>query len=263
MTSPLREMTVAARRMAGGDYDRRCAPRPATRSASSPPPSTRWPPTSPPPTAPPGTHRQRLARAAHADRRAAGGARERRGRRLPRPTTRRCVPRCRRRNGSATSSPNSSTSPGSTAAPSARPRASSPSGRSSTTSSPRPAHRRPGRGDATRPRGRRRLGAAAPGRRQPARQRSPPQPGRGRRRRPGVGTRARRRAVARGRDRGPGIVEADWSRVFERFTRGGSDDGGTGLGLAIARWAVELHGGSIAVVGEPPGCRIRVSLPPG
>lgn len=63
-------------------------------------------------------------------------------------------------------------------------------------------------------------------------------------------------------DQGPGIAEADRLLVFERFTRGGSDDGGTGLGLAIARWAVELHGGSIAVVGGPPGCRIQVALPP-
>ena len=62
-------------------------------------------------------------------------------------------------------------------------------------------------------------------------------------------------------DQGPGIESSDQSRVFERFTRGGADDGGTGLGLAIARWAVELHGGSIAVVGSPPGCRIQVTLP--
>jgi len=63
-------------------------------------------------------------------------------------------------------------------------------------------------------------------------------------------------------DGGPGIPTSERARVFERFSRGGADDGGTGLGLAIARWAVELHGGDIAVVGEPPGCRIRVSLPP-
>lgn len=62
-------------------------------------------------------------------------------------------------------------------------------------------------------------------------------------------------------DRGPGIPAAEQGQVFERFTRGGSSDGGTGLGLAIARWAVELHGGGIAVVGEPPGCCIRVTLP--
>jgi signal transduction histidine kinase len=66
-------------------------------------------------------------------------------------------------------------------------------------------------------------------------------------------------------DRGPGIARADRARVFERFTRGGSTDGGTGLGLAIARWAVDLHGGSIEVVDADsigPGCRIRVTLPP-
>ncbi|MEV0066471.1 HAMP domain-containing sensor histidine kinase [Amycolatopsis sp. NPDC050768] len=72
------------------------------------------------------------------------------------------------------------------------------------------------------------------------------------------------------RDEGPGIPAADRDRVFERFTRGErAGGGGTGLGLAIARWVVELHGGTIAVVEPPagvgpgaaPGCRIRVTLP--
>lgn len=63
-------------------------------------------------------------------------------------------------------------------------------------------------------------------------------------------------------DDGPGIAADERTSVFERFTRGGSRDGGTGLGLAIARWAVDLHGGTIAVVGDEPGCRIRVTLPP-
>jgi signal transduction histidine kinase len=64
-------------------------------------------------------------------------------------------------------------------------------------------------------------------------------------------------------DQGPGIPPEQRTRVFERFTSGGTrdGDGGTGLGLAIARWAVGLHGGSIAVVGDGPGCRIRVLLP--
>lgn len=66
-------------------------------------------------------------------------------------------------------------------------------------------------------------------------------------------------------DDGPGIPAADRSRVFERFTRGGVDgaaaDGGTGLGLAIARWAVELHDGRIEVLGTDTGCCIRVTLP--
>ena len=69
------------------------------------------------------------------------------------------------------------------------------------------------------------------------------------------------------RDEGPGIAPEDRERVFGRFTRGErAVGGGTGLGLAIARWAVDLHGGTIAVVGPPasgpaPGCRIRVTLP--
>ncbi|MFI0736878.1 sensor histidine kinase [Streptomyces sp. NPDC021100] len=68
-------------------------------------------------------------------------------------------------------------------------------------------------------------------------------------------------------DEGPGIPPAERHRVFERFNRGGSgqhgpgSDGGTGLGLAIARWAVDLHGGSIGVAESPRGCRIRVTLP--
>jgi signal transduction histidine kinase len=65
-------------------------------------------------------------------------------------------------------------------------------------------------------------------------------------------------------DQGPGIPVGDRDRVFERFTRGRrADGGGTGLGLAIARWVVDLHGGTIAVVDPdgPQGCRIRVTLP--
>lgn len=75
-------------------------------------------------------------------------------------------------------------------------------------------------------------------------------------------------------DEGPGIPAEQRNRVFERFTRGAGDrtgqhgghdaersgSGGTGLGLAIARWVVELHGGTIAVVDGAPGCRIRFTI---
>ncbi len=66
-------------------------------------------------------------------------------------------------------------------------------------------------------------------------------------------------------DRGDGIPAAERGRVFERFTRGErAVDGGTGLGLAIARWVVQLHHGTIAVVDPAdgrPGCHIHVTLP--
>jgi signal transduction histidine kinase len=62
-------------------------------------------------------------------------------------------------------------------------------------------------------------------------------------------------------DDGPGIPPAERERVFERFTRGDTSDGGTGLGLAIARWAVELHGGTVEVMDVRMGCRIGVTIP--
>jgi two-component system sensor histidine kinase BaeS len=67
-------------------------------------------------------------------------------------------------------------------------------------------------------------------------------------------------------DDGPGIPAADRDRVFERFGTLAETDGGggTGLGLAIARWVTDLHGGTIHVVDpEPPGvgARVRVDLP--
>ncbi len=68
-------------------------------------------------------------------------------------------------------------------------------------------------------------------------------------------------------DEGPGIAAEDRERVFERFHRGAgtgrdtSPTGGTGLGLAIARWAVGLHGGTIEVGDSETGAVIRVELP--
>jgi signal transduction histidine kinase len=69
-------------------------------------------------------------------------------------------------------------------------------------------------------------------------------------------------------DEGPGIPDADRSRVFNRFERldaaRSSSDGGAGLGLAIARWIVDLHGGEIhPEPRDPHGCRMVVTLPRG
>jgi len=62
-------------------------------------------------------------------------------------------------------------------------------------------------------------------------------------------------------DEGPGIPADERERVFQRFTRGAMSAGGTGLGLAIARWVVELHGGTIEVMEARSGCRIGVTIP--
>jgi signal transduction histidine kinase len=67
-------------------------------------------------------------------------------------------------------------------------------------------------------------------------------------------------------DLGPGIAAADRERVFEPFgtLAGGEGGGGTGLGLPIARWVTDLHGGSIRFVDPGPdhsGARVQVSLP--
>lgn len=71
-------------------------------------------------------------------------------------------------------------------------------------------------------------------------------------------------------DEGPGIPRSDRDQVFERFSRGNApaqtgheSTGGTGLGLAIVRWAVQLHGGTVRVADSTHGCVMRVTLPTG
>lgn len=69
-------------------------------------------------------------------------------------------------------------------------------------------------------------------------------------------------------DRGPGIPDADLSRIFERFYRVDRsrtrDPGGTGLGLSIVRHLVELHGGRVTAVNRPGGgAQFTVRLPQG
>ena len=117
MTSPLREMTAAARAMARGDYSRRV--RATSRDevgelAERVQPDGRRPGGGRP--APPRAGRQRLARAADADLRAAGRAGEHRRRRVPSRPGERCARRWTRPNGSAGWSRSCSTCPGSTPA---------------------------------------------------------------------------------------------------------------------------------------------------
>jgi signal transduction histidine kinase len=67
-------------------------------------------------------------------------------------------------------------------------------------------------------------------------------------------------------DEGPGVSETEAERIFERFYRADSArpgaSGGAGLGLSIARWIVDLHGGQIrATRNHPAGCTMAVRLP--
>lgn len=66
-------------------------------------------------------------------------------------------------------------------------------------------------------------------------------------------------------DQGPGVPQADRTRVFEPFFRGAAAAGrrqGYGLGLSIARAAVRAHGGAIDVERSPlGGARFRLGIP--
>ncbi|WP_253943882.1 DUF4153 domain-containing protein [Nocardioides marmotae] len=77
--------------------------------------------------------------------------------------------------------------------------------------------------------------------------------------------RAGERYVLEVQDEGPGVAPADRERVFEAFGTLGAGDagGGTGLGLAIARWVTDLHGGTIRFddPGRSQGAVVRVDLP--
>jgi signal transduction histidine kinase len=66
------------------------------------------------------------------------------------------------------------------------------------------------------------------------------------------------------RDDGPGIVQADQSRVFERFHRGADNtERGSGLGLAIVQQAARRMGGQVFLGDglEGRGVGFYVNLP--
>jgi signal transduction histidine kinase len=72
------------------------------------------------------------------------------------------------------------------------------------------------------------------------------------------------RLVLEVHDQGSGVAPDDRERVFEPFGTLSATEGsgGTGLGLAIARWVTDLHGGSIRFVDSPDqGALVRVDLP--
>lgn len=61
-------------------------------------------------------------------------------------------------------------------------------------------------------------------------------------------------------DTGPGVPVRARELMFQPF-QGSTRSGGTGLGLCIAAELVRAHGGTIALVGGPPGATFEITLP--
>jgi two-component system sensor histidine kinase CpxA len=73
-------------------------------------------------------------------------------------------------------------------------------------------------------------------------------------------------AEIRVRDHGPGVPEEELDRLFEPFHRvedaRDRSSGGVGLGLAIAERAVRAHGGEVSAANHPEGgLEVRIVLP--
>jgi two-component system sensor histidine kinase CreC len=65
-------------------------------------------------------------------------------------------------------------------------------------------------------------------------------------------------------DRGEGIPDYAWSRIFERFyslPRPGGGQKSTGLGLNFVNEAIELHGGDVSIERDGDRTRARIRLP--
>jgi signal transduction histidine kinase len=65
-------------------------------------------------------------------------------------------------------------------------------------------------------------------------------------------------------DSGPGIAMADRKNVFRRFFRvesSRSEQPGHGLGLSLVQAIARYHNGSVEILADNPGLRIRVNLP--
>jgi signal transduction histidine kinase len=62
-------------------------------------------------------------------------------------------------------------------------------------------------------------------------------------------------------DTGPGIPQAERSRVFDRFYRGeAASEGGSGLGLAIVKRIAERHGGHVELLDSSRGGGLRARV---
>lgn len=66
-------------------------------------------------------------------------------------------------------------------------------------------------------------------------------------------------------DEGPGIADADRTRIFEPFFRGERQPAdairGSGIGLSIVHEYISAHGGRVELLPDGPGAHFRIELP--
>jgi signal transduction histidine kinase len=64
-------------------------------------------------------------------------------------------------------------------------------------------------------------------------------------------------------DNGPGIADAEKTKVVERFYRGDSSRGtpGVGLGLSLVQAVAKLHGSALELMDQGPGLRVVLTMP--
>ena len=74
------------------------------------------------------------------------------------------------------------------------------------------------------------------------------------------GTARTRSALLGVSDEGSGLPDSTRIVAFDRFWKSNPNSIGSGLGLAIARQIADLHGGTIAFIGEA-GCTVQFAIP--
>jgi signal transduction histidine kinase len=64
-------------------------------------------------------------------------------------------------------------------------------------------------------------------------------------------------------DDGPGIADAEKTKVVERFYRGDASRGtpGVGLGLSLVQAVAKLHGSALVLSDRKPGLRVAITMP--
>ena len=76
-------------------------------------------------------------------------------------------------------------------------------------------------------------------------------------------TRRRKLIIIKIKDKGKGIDEKIYPKLFEKFATGGNNNTGLGLGLYISKWILDFHKGKIWAENNKneSGATFSISLP--